>query len=258
MAKVIVCQAKSLPREKLAKAAETAVKINPLNRAPVFQLGPDFHHTQEGTAVMTMKYWGMRGIKLTVGFMDAPPAVLRKRLLVHMNVWARTSNVQFVETKADPQVRVARDDGDNGGYWSYVGTDIQHIAKNMQTMNLEGFTVQTVDREFQCVVRHLAGHTLGFPHEHIPSFQVARIDVQKAIEYFGRTEGWSPDEVKALVLAPLEESSLLGTVPDTKSIMCYQIPGDLTLDGKPILPCMDMTPSDYALAAKIYPPKKLK
>src|SRR6516162_7766682 len=58
---LICCTPKSLPREKLVKAAMTAVAINPLNHAPAHQLlamDPDFQPTRERIAVMTLKYWG--------------------------------------------------------------------------------------------------------------------------------------------------------------------------------------------------------
>ena len=87
---------------------------------------------------------------------------------------------------------------------------------------------------------------------------VDKIDPQKAIAFFGRTQGWSPDEVRQQVLTPIEESSLLGTPhADPHSIMCYQIPGSLTKDGKPIVGGKDIDKSDYKFAGKIYPkPKK--
>ena len=35
--------------------------------------------------------------------------------------------------------------------------------------------------------------------------------------------------------------------------MCYQIPGDITEDGKPIVGGKDIDPQDYAFSALIYP-----
>jgi hypothetical protein len=254
----LVCTPKSLPREKLIAAARTAVTVNPLNHAPVERLANvmrGFAPTPEHIAVVTTKYWGIQGVKLTVGFMDNPPTDLRKRLLLHMNAWAKTANVQFVETRTDPQVRVAREGGANGGYWSYVGTDILHIPKSRQTMNLEGFTMQMLDSEFHRVVRHETGHTLGFPHEHMRRALVAKLDVAKTIAYFERTQGWSEEEVRAQVLTPIEESTLRGTSVDARSIMCYQLPGEITKDGKPIIGGVDIDAKDYAFAAMIYPEK---
>src|SRR2546423_7811979 len=90
-------------------------------------------------AVLIGKRWHTAGVRLTVGFLDNPPADLRARIILHMNAWAKTANVQFTETKSDPQVRIARLDSPDAvaGYWSYLGTDILSIAKGKPTMNLE-------------------------------------------------------------------------------------------------------------------------
>jgi Astacin (Peptidase family M12A) len=253
---ILVCTPKRLPVELLVSAARTAVEINPLNHPPLYRLTrvlPDFKPTPERIAVITTKYWGVKGVSLTVGFMDNPPADLRKRILKHMNAWSETANVKFVETRTDPQVRIARVGGADGGYWSYLGTDILHIPKNEQTMNLEAFSMQTPESEYHRVVRHETGHTLGFPHEHMRKALVDKIDPAKAIAYFERTQGWSEEEVRQQVLTPLEESSLRGTKADPKSIMCYQIPGSLTKDGKPIVGGKDIDKSDAVFAADIYP-----
>jgi hypothetical protein len=253
---LIVCTPRRLPRDKWIAAAQKAVEINPVNHAPVERLAaimPGFAPTREHIAVVTTKYWGPKGVHLTVGFLDDPPADLRARILLHMNAWTKTANVKFTQTKSDPQVRIARQGGADGGYWSYVGTDIMTIEAGQPTLNLEDFTMTTPESEFHRVVRHETGHTMGFPHEHMRRELVNKIDPQKAIEYFGRTQGWNEAEVRAQVLTPLEESSLLGTPhADPKSIMCYQIPGEITKDGKPIIGGTDIDASDFAFAASIY------
>ena len=40
---------------------------------------------------------------------------------------------------------------------------------------------------------------------------------------------------------------------DVTSIMCYQLPGSITTDGKPIPGGNDIDPTDGAFAAKFYP-----
>ena len=255
---ILVCSPRSLPLGKLVAAAQTARDINPLNHAPLHRLTNvmrGFVATPQRIAVLTTKYWGTQGVSLTVGFMDSPEAALRKRILLHMNAWAKTANVTFVESQTDPQVRIAREGGENGGYWSYLGTDILHISKSKQTMNLEDFTMSTPESEFHRVVRHETGHTLGFPHEHMREALVKKIDPKKAIAYFKDTQGWSAAETRAQVLTPIEESTLRGTAADPRSIMCYQIPGQLTKDGKPIIGGTDIDQSDYDFAAMIYPKK---
>ncbi len=110
------------------------------------------------------------------------------------------------------------------------------------------------ESEFHRVVRHEAGHTLGFVHEHIGRELVKKIDEAKAIKFFGKTQGWWPAEVHNQVLTPLEESSLLGTAhADPHSIMCYQISGSITKNGKPIVGGKDIDKRDYAMAGSFYP-----
>lgn len=254
MANQLVCLPKPLPKELWEKAAKVATDINPLNHPPINRLmlvEKDFVPTAQHIAVMTTKYWHTNGVKLTVGFLDNAPKDLRAHIILHMNAWAKTCNVSFVETKTDPQVRIARVED---GYWSYLGTDILTIHKNEPTMNLQEFTMSTPESEFHRVVRHETGHTLGCPHEHMRKALVDLIDPQKAIAYFGATQGWSPAMVRAQVLTPIEESSLRGTTKaDPKSIMCYQIPGQVTKSGNPIVGGLDIDKSDYAFMAAIYP-----
>jgi hypothetical protein len=250
-----VCVPRRLPRDQLVDAARNAAEINPVNHPPLERLAriaPEFEPTRERIAVLTTKYWGAGGVNLTVGFLDDPPADLRARILEHMNAWAKTAHVQFVETATDPRVRIARTPGD--GHWSYLGTDIDLIRDDEPTMNLDSFTINTPEGEYRRVVRHETGHTMGFPHEHMRQDLVDRIDEDKAIEYFWRTQGWNEQEVRRQVLTPLEEFSLLGTPQvDPNSIMCYEIPGEITKDGKPIIGGADIGEWDYGFAASIYP-----
>ncbi len=256
---VIVCLPRKLSEDRMIHAAREAVRINPANHPA----GPHLARALGGSgmiparlAIVIRKRWPVTGVHLTVGFLDGPPSDLKRRILLHMNAWAKTANVHFAEVKTDPQVRIARLDSppEMAGYWSYVGTEILSIPAKEPTLNLDSFTMNTSESEFHRVVRHETGHTLGFPHEHMRRELVARIDPEKAIAYFGATQGWTPAEVREQVLTPIEESSLLGTAhADPRSIMCYQIPGSLTKDGKPIVGGRDIDKLDYEFAGSCYP-----
>jgi len=250
------CTIKSLPKNLQLAAAKTAMDINPVNAphfGPVADLG-------EGVAadildplriaVMTAKYWGPTPRRLTVSFMESTPANLRARIVQHMNAWNSRCGISFAETSGTGQVRISRG---SGGYYSYLGTDVLHIARNRQTMNLEAFTMNTPESEYRRVVRHETGHTMGFPHEHMRKELVARIDPQKAYDYFWRTQRWDKATVDAQVLTPLDQASIMGTAADQTSIMCYQLPGSITRDGKPITGGIDINSTDYGFAARIYP-----
>jgi hypothetical protein len=250
----ICCTPKSLPERLCMKAAESARKINPLN-SPVLtvfgQMGAmSMTLEPQRIAVLTSKYWGAKPRTLTVSFMETTPADLRARIISHMNAWTKTGSISFIETSEIGQVRISRG---GGGYYSYLGTDILLIPKNRQTMNLQSFTMDTPESEYRRVIRHETGHTLGFPHEHMRQSLVARIDRRKVYDYFQRTQGWDRVTVDAQVLTSLDESSLMGTPADQTSIMCYQLPGQITIDGNPIIGGTDINGTDYAFIGKIYP-----
>jgi hypothetical protein len=249
-----LCTPKALPHHLQVRAAKTATDLNPVNAPRVGFLPADDALAAVVAdplriALLTSKYWGPARRCLTVSFLETTPADLRARILGHLNAWA--CGAQFVETSGTGQVRISLG---AGGFWSYLGTDILHIASHRQTMNLEGFTMRTPESEFRRVIRHEAGHTLGFPHEHMRRDIVARIDRQKAYAYFGRTQGWSPAMVDQQVLTPLDERSIFGTPTDQTSTMCYQLPGLITIDGRPILGGTDINATDRAFARRIYPP----
>lgn len=252
----VPCTLRQLPDPLLIPAARTAIVCNPAN-APAELLPMPRDEGEDRPllyrlALLTGKFWGAKGVKLTVGFLDGGPSDLQARILAHMNAWAQWANVSFALTAGQAQVRITRTPGD--GYWSYLGTDVLHIPQNQPTLNLDSFSMNTPESEYHRVVRHETGHTLGFPHEHMRREIVGRIDPQKAIAYFGRTQGWSADEVQQQVLTPLDEASLTATPhADVTSIMCYQLPGSITVDGQPIPGGIDIDASDAGLAGRLYP-----
>src|SRR5205823_5167046 len=86
------CILKVLPQELWAEAAQRAVHVNPANALPVRNFAMALPNTvipPEHLALLTGKRWPASGVQLTVGFIDAPPADLRARLLSHMNAWSQ-------------------------------------------------------------------------------------------------------------------------------------------------------------------------
>jgi hypothetical protein len=255
MGNPIVCSAKYLPLEQWVSAADKAIQLNPANRPQAELLAhvfPSFKPTKMRIAALTTKYWHSGKVALTVSFLDIEDQSLRARILQHMNAWDASANVSFTEIPQGGQVRIATASG--GGYWSYIGTDIFSVSANQPTMNLESFSMDTPESEYHRVVRHETGHTMGFVHEHMRQALVNLIDPAKAYPYFLETQGWDKATVDQQVLTPIEEASLMGTsTTDQDSIMCYQIPGSITKNGQPILGGLDIDPTDYAFAAKLYP-----
>jgi hypothetical protein len=249
----MLCRPKRLPDHLAEQAARTAALINPLNHAPLHRLTelaivvPD-----KAYIALTTRYWRNHGVHLSVSFLDGGEAALQDRILSHMNAWGTRCNVVFSPTSETGDVRITRDPDD--GCWSYIGTDIGLIAADQPTMNLGDLTMESPEEDFCRIARHEAGHTLGCPHEHLRREFVDRIDPDKAIAYFANEYGWSEDKTRSQVLTPIEESSLIGPAHcDPNSIMCYQIPGDITYDGLPIPGGTDIDEQDFAFLATIYP-----
>jgi hypothetical protein len=246
------CRIMSLPARLQGKAAEVATRINPANSpaAAFATMGDGIPLDPQALTILVSKYWGPVPKTLTVSFMESTASDLAQRILSHMNAWSQWCGMTFERTGDTGDVRISREPG---GYWSYLGTDVTLIPKDRQTMNLQGFTMETTEREYRRVVRHETGHTMGFPHEHMRRALVDRIDPEKAYEYFGRTQGWSRQMVDQQVLTALDGASIIGTEPDQDSIMCYQLPGSITKDGQPIHGAFDINATDGAFAATLYP-----
>lgn len=251
----IGCTLKQLPPHLAIAAAMTAIEHNPANASPAQRLADVFPEIMEPQhiALLASKYWGAGGVKLGV-YIDTSNSTLANKILTNMNAWAGSpANVTFSLAGVNgAQVRIALQSGD--GYWSYLGTDILHIPMNQQTMNLDSFSLQTPDSEYKRVVRHETGHTLGFPHEHSRREIVALLDPQKVISLFEQTQGWSEEEIRAQILTAIEDTLIPQHTPeDVTSIMCYDFPGSVTLNGQPIPGGTDIDPSDAMFCAKIYP-----
>jgi hypothetical protein len=248
----IGCTIRQLPRGQRFAAAMQAAAINP-NNAPPIAAAMALLEDPMRLTVLYSKKWATTGVDLTVQFLDNPDAETRRMILsedIGANAWEKVANVRFRETAGQGDVRLTRD---GSGYWSYLGTDIKSIPAGEATMNLEGFTSRTPVSEYKRVVKHEYGHCLGFPHEHMRKELVDRIDPQKAYDYFMRTQGWDRREVDQQVLTALDERSILGTPADVLSIMCYELPGSITKDGRPIPGGTDIDPTDAEFALKLYP-----
>lgn len=253
---VPVCKPMYPPRETWIEVAKQARATRADNVPQDLDLETLDHAStsRRGKLMLNIRLrWPKTGVRLTVGFLDNPARALRDRILAHMNLWSVTANVAFTETAAvaDADVRVNRTPG--AGHWSWLGIDIRNHPGE-PTMNLDGFTMATSDAELARVVCHETGHTLGFPHEHLRSDMIARLDREATIREFMASQGWTREDVIFQLLTPLETADHRGTAKaDPQSIMCYQVPASCTRDGLPIVGGTQIDALDYAFAGRVYP-----
>jgi uncharacterized protein YkwD len=254
---VPICRPVSLHPDLVIDAARVAIEHNPVNApflsASARDMLPSHIPTPFHLAVMTGKNF-RAGTTITVQFLEDVSPALRARILSHMKAWETSANINFVPAPAG-QPGMVRVTLRGDGYWSYIGTDILSVPANQPTMSLQDFDNPAMpESEFHRVVRHETGHTLGFPHEHARIQIVSLLDPQKTISYFKVTQGWDEQTIRDQILTPLSEASIMGTPnAETDSCMCYQFPGACTRNGQPIPGGLDITPDDYAFAAKVYP-----
>jgi hypothetical protein len=250
----IPCRIAELPERLHMPAAVVAVEENPANVPSVLPSARALLPPGKLAALRTV-YWRTAGVSLGVYFMDGGSIRLKKRILDAANLWsARGANVKFFEvgSSAQAQIRIAFTPG--WGYYSYLGTDCLLVPANEQTMNLDSFNDQTSDDEVLRVACHEFGHALGYPHEHQRKEIVALLDRAKTIDYFGRWQGWSPEDVEQQVLTPLDDADLITlTGADVVSIMHYPISGECTISGQAIPGGTRIDAVDYALAGSLYP-----
>ncbi len=246
----IGCTLKQLPEDQHIEAAKTAISVNPANK-PMVTVGDEVL-TPKRLAALTSKLWPASGITLGVYFMDTSDPSLKSRILSHANAWGEWANVKFLEASAAlGQVRLARTPGQ--GYYSYLGVDILHVPANEQTLNLDSFSMNTPESEYNRVVKHEFGHTLALVHEHLRQSVIDLLDPAKTIADFEATQGWSRQEVIDQVLTPVPESQLTANAPDIHSIMCYMISSRDTKNGVAIPGGTDIDDFDKQLIAKLYP-----
>jgi hypothetical protein len=255
----MVCTPREVPEKDRMAAAFTAISINPVNR-PRLDFLPTLLKPRAAAlpdpgylGVLTSKWWG-KSVRLSVSFKGRVQPDLQAKILSYMNHWSSYADVKFTLVQSGGQVRISLG---QGGYWSYIGTDILGIPQNQPTMNLEEFSLSTPESEYERVVVHETGHTLGCPHEHMRRELVELLDPNRTIRWGARELGWNRQTVMQQILTPIDEGSLLAGVSsphaDATSIMAYQMPGECTRSGQPIPGGTTLDAIDKEVIGKAYP-----
>lgn len=191
------------------------------------------------------------GSNLKVGFMDDDYG-LKSKVMSKASQWSNYANITFSESSvADADIRVSFR---GSGYWSVIGTAAKRVPKNEQTLNLQ-FWSGVPDTEVQRVTLHEFGHALGLLHEHESPLAQIPWDKDAVYKYYtGPPNCWSRSEVDSQVLEREKPGpDIAMTAFDKNSIMCYPVSDDLTVGHFEIGWNTQLSDTDKAFIAKIYP-----
>jgi hypothetical protein len=206
-------------------------------------------------AVERKKLW-RPGRTLEIRFMDGSETQ-RRRVVEHALEWTRHANLRFdFGDHEHAQIRVSFT-FEPGGAWSAVGTDALHrptFPLHEPTMCLGWLEDETDDNEYSRVVLHEFGHAIGCIHEHQTPLGGMKWNKEAVYAFYaGPPNRWSREDVDDQVLDKYAKSQILGTAFDPDSIMLYEFPAELLLDGKATHENNKLSAKDIELIRSVYP-----
>ena len=237
------CLETSIPDELLEQARLHAIEMNSAN-------APQFNPDDPLTGATDTRWLWPKGQEITVCFLEGDPAV-HKRIEPIAHEWSQYANITFKFVKGPKaDIRIAFDP--KGGSWSYLGVQSNFFWFGTKpSMNYGWLTPTTKEQEYRRVVLHEFGHALALVHEHLSPSATIPWDEKKVIDYFKRTNNWSPEQTRAQVLTRVQANRF--THFDRDSIMLYHFPAELTTDGSSTPNNSELSAMDKEFIAQLYP-----
>ncbi len=202
-------------------------------------------------ALERLKLWE-NGRHLRVKFIDGL-ADVQSKVVTIAKEWEDVANIKFdfVNSGAS-EIRVSF--AEQGFSWSTVGTDALTVPSTKPTMNYGWLEPTTSLREYQRVVRHEFGHSLGMIHEHQNPAASGQIpwDKPKVYAYYAQ-QGWTHADVDSNIFEVYSEDSTNHTAFDPTSIMEYAIPDSLTVGSYAIGWNTELSLTDIDFMRRQYP-----
>lgn len=237
----------------LAESLRVAIHENPGNvlRSPIERNSiPELRNLQAPfIAVLFKKMWAP-GRELKIAFLGNVNSEVKNKIIKYANQWLSYVNLKFDFVAGSAgDLRISTEEG---GSWSYLGTDARLISSDEATMNYGWLYPETPDQEYSRVVLHEFGHALGAIHEHQRPEAGIPWDRPKVYEYYA-AQGWSKEDVDRNVLDKYNADQLNSSAYDRTSIMHYAVPEELTVGDWHVGWNTVLSPTDMAHMRKLYP-----
>ena len=248
---VHLCIPKSLPDAVKFQAVDVAINTRADNAPTQDLLSSWSDHNiigQELYSLCTTRYWEPTRDILTVSFLGDPSARFKASVMQALNRWDSANRPKFVVTNDIGEVRIS---AEPIGNWSFCGTDINLVPKHQATTNFDVAAADIASDVFFRVVQHQAGHLLGFRHHPLPATLAQRLNKERTLEYLEKLMGWSHSISEQIVFGGVnmrdEDEALFSS-----SIMGWQFPSCLSIDGLPVDGTSDISHADIERINRVY------
>lgn len=205
-------------------------------------------------------YW-KTGSVLKIHFMNGSRSLMDRVARV-ANEWTKYANLTFDfyfdpnKPPTDSKDGVTQPATDIAiEFWSYLGGE-SHIGRRSQTVSRTGSPSMKLPQSGnRGVVLHEFGHALGLMHEHLSPTAGIQWNKDVVYQYYETVQGWSKEEVDSNVFSILRAEQTNYTTFDQDSIMIYEIPKQMTLNGFSVQRNNVLSSIDKSFIAKRYPGK---
>jgi hypothetical protein len=205
-------------------------------------------------AVIDLKKWD-NGRTLRCRFLDGDD-FQQGKVKDKADIWRDYANIAF-SFVAEPDAEIRISFQADAGSCSGVGTEClnrDYFPQYQPTMNFGWLRDDTADDEYERVVVHEFGHSLGCIYEHQSPNENLQWNVDAVyIAFSGPPNYWSKDDIDHNILQKYSANLISATRFDMNSIMLYEFDGSLFVDGKGTPLNTHLSDQDKQMIGQMYP-----
>ncbi|MGU9856257.1 M12 family metallopeptidase [Pseudomonas sp. LF245] len=190
-----------------------------------------------------------QGSTLNISLFDMPDKA-KDYIKKNINLWQPYTNLKFnfINTN-DGDIRISGKN-DGTGNWSAIGTQAKQKPLHEPTLHID--LIQTADM-LNHSIRHEFGHALGLLHEHQHPDNDIRWDKEKLYSE-SESLGHSKEVTDENFLNPPDSKTTITSAYDSRSVMHYKVPSQVTTNGVGVDFNEDISEGDKQFIALLYPP----